>query len=324
MAKVAITGVTGFIGSHLAKRLVDLGYSVYGIVRACASRSLEPVKGILNDITLLTADITDFMSISQALRTADPDYICHVAALTPVRLSFERPFSYEKANYLGTMNVVHAMIKLPDYKERKLIAASTAEVYGFHTGGEPLTEDAPFKPSSPYAVSKAAADIYLRMAAPVYGLNAVVLRPANSYGRKFETGFIIEYLITSMLKGEKIYIGAPESIRQYIYVDDHVNAYILAMEKGRKGQAYNIGGGRGVKNRDLAEKIVEKIGYDKDKIVFGAYPPGYPLRPVVSDQPYIILESTRAKQELNWSPQVDLDKGLERTIEYWKSKLAIH
>lgn len=321
MVKVAITGVTGFIGSHLAKKMVRLGYSVYGITRHCASRSLKPIEDIQNDIVLLTSDITDFMSISRALKTADPDYICHLAALTPVRLSFKRPLDYERINYLGTMNVAHALMELPDYKERKLIVASSAEVYGFHVDGKPLNEESPLKPSSPYAVSKAATDMYIRMATHVYYLNAVVLRPANTYGRKFESGFIVEYLTTSMLKRERVYVGAPESIREYIYVDDHVNAYISAMENGRKGEAYNIGGSGGIRNRDLAIKIAEKVGYSNDKIIFGAYPPGYPLRPIASDQPYIILDSIKARRELKWSPQVNLNEGLEKTIEYWKSKL---
>ena len=323
MVNVVITGVTGFIGSHLAKRLVELSYRVFGLTRPCASRSLEPIKDILDDIVLLTGDITEFFSISNVLKTVDPDYVCHLAALTPVRLSFEKPFDYERTNYLGTMNIIHAMMELPDYKERKLIFASTPEVYGFQTNGKPLSEDACFKPISPYAVSKAAADMYIRMACRVYDLNAVILRPANTYGRRFEKGFMAEYLVTSMLKKERVYVGAPESIREYLYVTDHVNAYIQAIERGTRGEAYNIGTGSGIKNRYLAEKIAEKAGYDVNKIVFGAYPPDYPLRPIASDQPYIILDSTKAKRELNWSPQVDLDEGLKKTINYWKSKLAI-
>ena len=318
MAKVAITGITGFIGSHLAKKLVNLGHSVYGLMRLSSQKTVERIKGISDDIVLITADITDFMAMLDALNTADPDYIIHLAALTPVSLSFERPFDYEKMNYLGTMNVVHAMMELPDYKKRKLIDASTAEVYGIQTDKKPITEEAPLKPSSPYAVSKASTDLYLRMATRVYDLNIIVLRPSNTYGRKFNKSFMVEYLITTMLKKEKVYIGAPDSIREYMYVDDHVNAYLLAMEKGVAGQVYNIGTGKGVTNRFLAEKIARKLDYDLGNIVFGAYPPSYPLRPIKSDQPYIILDSSKARRELGWKPQIDLDEGLERTIKYWK------
>lgn len=323
MARVLVTGVTGFVGSTLAKKLVQLGYRVFGVTRHCASRSLKPIEEIFDNIVLLTTDITDPMSISQALSSANPDYILHLAALTPVRLSFEKPFEYERANYLGTMNVIHALMKLPDYEKKKIIVASTAEVYGFHKEEEkPLKESALLNPSSPYAVSKAAADMYVRMASKVYNLNSVVLRSVNTYGRKFENRFLAEYLVTSMLKGERVYIGAPESIREYMYVDDHVNAYIQAMEKGRKGQAYNIATGQGIKNRYLAERIAEQVGYGKNKIVFGSYPPGYPLRPIVSDQPYIVLDSTKAKRDLGWKCKVSLESGLEKTIKYWQNAIS--
>jgi len=321
MAKTVITGITGFIGSHLAKKLVELGHSVYGVTRPSSQRTLERIKGISSDIVLITADVSDFMAMSHALNTADPDYIIHLAALTPVRLSFERPFDYEKMNYLGTMNVVHAMMELPDYKKRKMIAASTAEVYGVQAHQKPLTEDIPLRPSSPYAVSKVAADKYLQMAASVYDLNVVVLRPSNTYGRKFDKSFMVEYLITTMLNKEKVYVGAPESIREYMYVDDHVNAYLLAMEKGVEGQVYNIGTGKGVINKVLAGKIARKLNYDSSRIVLGAYPSGYPLRPVISDQPFIILDSTRAQTELGWRPQISLNEGLDRTIKHWKEKV---
>ena len=318
MAQIVLTGITGFIGSHLAKKLIQLGNTVYGIIRPSSQRTLERFKDISSDIILITADITDYLSVSNALKTADPDFVVHLAALSPVRLSFERPFDYEKVNFLGTMNIVHAMLELSDYKKRKLVAASTAEVYGVHAGKKPLAEDASLKPSSPYAVTKVAADKYLQMAAQVYDLNAVVLRPSNTYGRKFDKSFMAEYLITTMLKKEKVYVGAPESVREYMYVDDHVNGYIRAMEKGKKGQVYNIGTGKGISNQALAETIAGKLNFSTKNIILGAYPPGYPLRPTISDQPYIILDATKARNELGWKPQVDLAKGLDLTIEHWK------
>jgi len=323
LANVAVTGVTGFIGSHLASKLIELGHTVYGITRHCASRDLTPIKEIAEELVLLTADLTDAFSISHGLDSADPEVICHLGALTPVRLSFDRPFDYEKINYLGTMNLVHAVLRLPDYEKRKVIFASTAEVYGYsERQAKPFIEADSLNPLSPYAVSKAAADMYLRMASQVYGLDCVVLRPVNSYGRRFETGFLIEYLVSSMLRGERPCIGAPESIRDYIHVDDHVNAYIQAMERGKKGEAYNIGTGKGIKNRQLAETIADMVGYDKNKIVFGSYPPGYPSRPLISDQPYIILDFTKARRELDWSAKVQLEDGLERTIEYWRTRCS--
>lgn len=318
MVRVLVNGILGFIGSHLAEKLVDGGYQVYGVVRRVANRSLEVIKEILKDVTLITGDITDYASIRNALKTVDPDIVIHLAALTPVRDSFERPFEYQQANLLGTMNVAHAILELPDPQTRKLIAASTAEVYGLQER-EPLKESLALRPTSPYAVSKAAADLYLQMMFHTYNLNGTILRPTNTYGRKFDTSFMMEYLIIHMLKEEKVYVGAPNSVRDYMYVDDHINAYLLAIRNDRvNGQVYNVGTGVGTSNKELAEMIAEKIGYDERRIVFGSYPPGYPYRPLISDQPFIVLDSTKIKKELNWAPKVSLKDGIDKVISYFK------
>ena len=127
--------------------------------------------------------------------------------------------------------------------------------------------------------------------------------------------------LTQMLKGEKVYIGAPGSVRDYMYVDDHVNAYLLAIKNAKpKCQVYNGGTGVCTSNKELAEMIAEKIGYDKKRTVFGSYPPGYPYRPPISDQPYIVLESSKIRKELNWAPKVPLSEGIAKVISYFKSR----
>lgn len=315
-----ITGISGFIGSHLAARLIKEGYEVYGLTRRVANRNLEVLNEILPDITLVSGDISDYVSARNAVKAVNPDVIFHLAALSPVRDSFERPFEYQQANYIGTMNMAHAMLELQDPNTRKIIAASTAEVYGTQDN-VPLREDLPLNPSSPYAASKAAGDIYLRMMFHSYDLNGTILRPANSYGRKFDTSFMIEYLITQMLKGERIYIGAPDSIRDYMYVDDHVNAYVLAMRNAKaKGQVYNVGTTVGVSNKELALMIAKKIGFDKKKIVTGSYPTGYPYRPLISDQTSIVLDSAKIRKDLNWTPKIPLDEGLDNVIAYFQQR----
>ncbi len=321
MVKALITGVLGFIGSNLAARLVADKHEVYGVVRRVASRNLESIQGIVKDIDLVSGDISDYISIRNAIKTVNPDVIFHLAALSPVRDSFERPFEYQQANYIGTMNVAHSMLELQDPKTRKLIAASTAEVYGIQ-GNEPMHEGLPLNPSSPYAVSKAAGDLYLRMMFNSFDLNGTIMRPTNSYGRKYETAFMVEYLITQMLKGNKIYIGSPDSVRDYMYVDDHVNAYVLAMKNPKANrQVYNVGTTIGVSNRELAEIIAKKLGFDMRNVVMGSYPPGYPFRPLVSDQPSIVLDSKKIKSELKWAPTVSLSEGLDRIIAYYKETL---
>jgi GDP-mannose 4,6-dehydratase len=311
----------GFIGSHLAEKLVDDGYEVYGVVRRVANRNLEVIRKVLKDVTLVSGDITDYASIRNALKTVSPDIVTHLAALTPVRDSFERPFEYQQANLVGTMNVAHAMLELPDSQTRKLVAASTAEVYGLQ-GKEPLKETLALRPTSPYAVSKAAADLYLQMMFRTYNLNGSVIRPTNSYGRRFDTSFIIEYLVTQMLRGEEVYVGAPDSVRDYMYVDDHVNAYLLVIKSAKAtGQVYNAGTEVGISNRKLAEMIAERIGYNRKRIKFGQYPPGYPYRPSISDQPSIVLDATKIRKALNWSPKIQLSEGINKVISYFQEQM---
>ncbi len=317
MIRALITGVTGFIGSHLAQKLVDDGVEVYGVERRVANRNLAVLSNILQDVTLVSGDVSDYVSTRNAVKTVNPDVIFHLAALSPVRNSFERPFEYQQANYIGTMNVAHSLLELQDPQTRKLIAASTAEVYGIQAD-EPMKETLSLHPSSPYAVSKAAGDLYLRMMFNSFSLNGTVLRPTNSYGRKFDTSFMVEYLVTQMLRGEKIYIGSPDSVRDYMYVDDHVNAYVLAMKNPKaKGQVYNVGTTIGVSNRELALMIAEKVGFDKKNIALGSYPPGYPYRPLVSDQSSIVLDSAKIRQELGWKPTVTLSEGIDKVISYF-------
>ncbi len=319
--KVLITGIMGFVGSHLAEQMVTDGDEVYGVVRRVASRKMDAVSKVLKDIVLLSGDITDYVSMRNAIKTAMPDVVVHLAALSPVRESFERPFEYQQANFLGTMNVAHALLELPDPENRKIVAASTAEVYGSQNK-EALREDLPLQPSSPYAVTKAAGDLYLQMMFQTFDLHGSIMRPTNSYGRKIDTSFMIEYLINQMLSDKEVYIGCPESIRDYMYIDDHVNAYKMVIASPKAdGQIFNAGTGVGVTNKELALMIAEKVGYKAEKIKFGSYPPGYPYRPAVSDQPSIVMNAAKIKKMVGWTPKVNLDKGLDKTIEYFRKQL---
>jgi GDP-mannose 4,6-dehydratase len=321
MTRVLITGIMGFIGSHLAQRLVDEGVEVYGLERRVANRNMEVIANLLKDIVLVSGDVTDYVSVRNSVKNVNPDVIFHLAALSPVRDSFERPFEYQQANYIGTMNVAHSLLELQDPQTRKLIAASTAEVYGIQ-GNEPLKETLPLHPSSPYAVSKAAGDLYLQMMFSSFNLKGTVMRPTNSYGRKFDSSFMVEYLVTKMLRGEKIYIGSPDSVRDYMYVDDHVNGYLLAMKNPKaNGQVYNVGTTIGVSNKELALLIAKKVGFDEKNIAMGAYPPSYPYRPLISDQPSIVLDSTKIRKDLGWKTTVTFEEGIDKVIAYFKKNL---
>src|SRR4030042_531564 len=185
MSRVLITGINGFIGSQKAEELIEKGYDVYGLVKYVVGRDIRPIQKLLENVVIINGNIAHYTSISKIIKEIMPDYVIHLAALSPVRLSFEVPFEYQHSNYIGTMNIAHSLLNLPDYESRRLIVASTAEVYGIQEEDKPFTEDLPLKPSSPYAVSKAAMDMYIRMMMNCYNLNATVMRCTTTYGRKF-------------------------------------------------------------------------------------------------------------------------------------------
>lgn len=322
MKKILITGVTGFIGSHLAKEL-SAKNEVFGAVRPVIGRENKIIQPFLEKTTIVRCDITDAQSVQNCLQKTDPDVVIHLAALSPVRDSFETPMTYVRSNIDGTLNVAHGMLKLPHFEKRRLIYASTAEVYGIQGKGL-VPEDTALNPSSPYANTKSMTDTYLRMMAPVYGLSTTVMRCINSYGRKHDTGFFVEYVVTTMLRGEKVYIGAPDSTRDYMYVTDHVGAYLAALNHPEvRGEAFNASPGGEIYNRDLAFKVADLIGFNRKKIILGKYPPNYPFRPLASDQPHINLDARKIRKLLGWRPTVDLETGLQRTIQFWKERLAV-
>lgn len=317
MARILITGVTGFIGSHLAPILVD-DHEVFGLVRPVARRGADLAAGVVE----VPGDLADPQSVRYVLRTVEPDVVVHLAAATHVSHSFDHPYLYVTTNIHGTLHVGHGLVDLGLAERSRLVYASTAEVYGIQPPG-PVTEDATLAPSSPYANSKSMTDTYLRMMGPVYGLQATLLRSVNSYGRVRDQGFLIEYLVTAMLRGETVYLGMPDSVRTYMHVDDHVAAYRAVIERpGTAGEVFNIAPDETVTNREVCLRLAALLDYDPDRVVFGEYPPGYPNRPAASDQPSIELDASKARRELGWRPRVSLDDGLRRLVEGWRARLG--
>jgi len=318
--RVLITGITGFIGAELAKKLVQEGHEVYGFIRHVVGRDLEAIQEIKEKINLITCDITDYFSVKHSIQKVEPQVVLHLAALSPVRLSFEHPFDYQKSILQGTMNIAEAIRELYGPEKVRLIVASTAEVYGTQKS-EPFTEDLRLEPSSPYAVAKASMDMYIRMLVQVYNFNAVIMRTSNTFGRKYDPSFFTEYLITQMIQGKEIYIGAPDSIRDYNYVDSHINGYLLAMKVPEaRGNVFNIAGERGYTNREWVSKIAELMNFPLEKVHFGEYPSGYPNRPLKSDQPFLVLNHEKAKKILGWREVTTPEEGLKKTIAYWRNR----
>jgi len=319
-----ITGSTGFIGSHLVPNLVEK-YQVIALVPS-SDIGMRPLS---KDISIEYASLENFDLIKEILSKNEPEIIIHLAAITPVRYSFGSPDIYQKINYLATINLVETATKIKNFE--KFIFASTMETYGWQPVRKPFTENLSLHPDSPYAVSKVAAEKYIQMMTRAFGFPAIILKPCNTFGRKNETGYIVEYLIGEMLKGKSPQLGTPEAVRDLMYVNDHVNAYLKALqfllpeskeikevsEKNPVAFTFNIGNGYEFTMREIAQKIGEMIGF-KGEIKIG-FPKDYPWRPSVA--PYLSLDASRAREVLKWRPEVSLEEGFRKTIEYWKENI---
>lgn len=301
--KILITGITGFIGSHLRKVLEG---EIFGLVRWSHRR--ERHEGYIP----IHGDLRDYHSIVSIIKQIKPEIIVHLGAITPVSLSFERPFDYFEINTTGTINLAEASLRFNPYL-KKFVVASTPEVYGIQNQ-YPIKETAPLNPNSPYAVSKAAADLYLRYMSTSYSFPVVFSRHANCYGRKKQTHFVVEAMISQMVKGKDVYLGDPTPERDFIYVDDVIDFYKTLIEKGKPGEVYNAGWGVGHSIKDVAE-LVKNISGFAGSTHWNSLPkrPGEILK--------IILDGTKAKQMLGWEPKVSLEEGLKLTIKWWKSHL---
>ncbi|HBT81646.1 hypothetical protein A2757_00605 [Candidatus Giovannonibacteria bacterium RIFCSPHIGHO2_01_FULL_48_47] len=315
--KILITGITGFIGSELARKLVSQKeYELAGIVRATADKDhIASISDLADKISLHWANFTDWHAVRRIVKDFAPNYVVHLGAQTAVRHSFEMPHEFSETNFLGTINLAHAALEVPDFK--KFIFASTMEVYGWQKERAPFKEETLLHPGSPYSVSKVASEHYLEMAGRAFGLPYLISRACNTYGRKHNKGFIVEYIITSILEGKDVYLGTPRAVRDLMYVEDHVNAYLTLLKTKEANQTFNFGTGNQMTMLEVAKIIKDKLDF-QGKII-EHWPPDYPFRPVAED--YLSLDSSKAKNILSWEPKYSLDEGLDKTIAYWREKL---
>jgi nucleoside-diphosphate-sugar epimerase len=171
------------------------------------------------------------------------------------------------------------------------------------------------RPNSPYSVSKVAVDMYLRYMRDAYDFPVTILRPFNTYGRKDNVHFVVERTITQMLKGKTVALGDPTTVRDFIFVDDHINAYLTCLTNEKAiGEVFNFCTGRGVTIRELVDLIARFIGFEGE-ISWGTIP----ARPL--DIQKLVGSYDKAKRVLGWEPRHTLEEGLKKTIDFWKNEI---
>lgn len=306
MTKVLVTGGTGFIGQFLIPQLMVEGYEVYNVDQYFWSTMQSGEE--------LLADVNDIYALTRIYKKVKPDIVIHLAAITAVAYSYEHPIEVISTNFLGTVNLAEAgRMTCPELKQ--FIYPSSAEVYGITKSLKKKESDVLY-PNSPYAVSKEASERYLKYMYEAYGFPVTIFRPFNSYGRLDNHWFIIEKIVYQMLKNQKIvYLGDPEPVRDFLYVADHINAYIKALNNPKAiGETFNLSTGEGVSIKDLAGKIAKLIGW-KGKIKWQSMP----RRPL--DIMSLVGDNQRIRTILNWDKPISLDEGLKQTIRNWRKKL---
>lgn len=308
--KILLSGISGFIGSHLAPLLVERGYDVYGLVRYVTGRRLD-----IPNIKQVFGDIRDFFVINSIIKNVMPDIVIHLAAFSAVSASYDHPHEFLDTNLQGTVNLSEACLReIPHF--RHFLFAGTSEEYG-NQAKFPIEENAELRPNSPYAVSKVAADNYLRYMHEAYDFPVTILRPFNTYGRKNDMHFVVERIIYQMLQNSTIQLGDPTAIRDFMYVNDHVNAYLTCLENPKAiGDVFNFCTGYAVSIKELAE-LLSKLTHFSGEVLWGTIP----ARPLDINKLFGSYE--KAKKVLGWQPKCSLEEGLKKTIEFWKSKLEV-
>jgi len=320
--KVLITGISGFIGGELAKGCLKEGYEVAGIVRQ-HPQDAETIKNLRGKVKLFEGDVTDNIGIGNIIRRYNPSYVVHLAALTRVSYSFGHEVETYRTNLGGTINIVEALKKYGSNLE-KFIFASSMETYGhkpdYHAKLKPFDEHTVFGVGSPYAVWKIAGDYFVRQQHYANDFPGIVFRQTNTYGRKYDDYFVIEYFLTQMLKNKDVVnFGNPEPIRNFMHIDDLINLYLTMFKCDNPfvfGNAFTLGPDNGISIKELANQIAKKIDWH-GKI-------NWNTREMRDGEIYYLNSTNKYVTSLTgWEPKISLDEGLDRTIAYWKKKLDV-
>lgn len=310
--QVLVTGAGGFIGSHLTERLVDLGAKVTAFLRY-SSRTDEAMIKLLSaekkkEIRIIYGELRQPETVKKAMKGIA--VVFNLAALISIPYSYLHPQEVFETNTLGTVNILTAA---REEKAEKVIQTSTSEVYGT-AQYVPIDERHPKQPQSPYSASKIAADAIALSFYYSFNLPVAIVRPFNTYGPRQSDRAVIPTLISQALVKEKILMGSTTPTRDFNFVSDTVEGFIRIAESEKSvGEEINIGSGCEISIGDLAEKIISLVG-KRAKLVKDEKR----ARPKKSEVERLLADNSKARKLLGWSPRVNLDTGLKKTIEWIK------
>ena len=336
--KILVTGGAGFIGSNLVHLLVAKGHQVLNIDKLTYAgnlRSLADLEGNPNH-QLLQADICDAAAMRTAFADFQPDWVMHLAAESHVDRSIDGPGEFIQTNIMGTyvlLQTAREYISTFNFplSTFRFLHVSTDEVYGSLGETGLFTETTPYDPHSPYSASKASSDHLARAWRDTYGLPVIVTNCSNNYGPFQFPEKLIPVVLLKARRGEPIPVyGKGENIRDWLFVEDHAEALLTAISKGKPGETYNIGGNNEMRNIDLVRLLCRLLDEALEKrpelrtkhLTSDLRPPtSESLITFVTDRPghdlRYAIDATKIKNELGWEPKQDHESGFRKTVEWY-------
>mgnify|MGYP002785430075 CR=1 FL=1 len=321
--KLLVTGGAGFIGSAVVRLAVARGHEVVNLdamTYAANPANVASVAGS-NLYTFAQGDIRNRPRLDQVFDEYRPDAVMHLAAESHVDRSIDGPADFIETNVTGTFNLLEAArafwVRSGRPAAFRFHHISTDEVFGSLGATGRFTEDTPYAPNSPYSASKAASDHLVRAWHETYGLPVLMTNCSNNYGPFHFPEKLVPVVILNALAGKPIPVyGAGLNVRDWLYVEDHADALLAVLDRGRPGRSYNIGGENEARNIDLVRMICGLLddmapqGAPHDRLIaFVPDRPGHDAR--------YAIDPTRIRTELGWQPSVTLEEGLRRTVRWY-------
>jgi dTDP-glucose 4,6-dehydratase len=311
--KFLVTGCAGFIGSAFVRLLLggQRASSVVNLDKLTYAGNLENLASVAGDprYRFVHGDICDSALVGALVEETKPDVLVNFAAESHVDRSILSPLPVFETNLRGTLTLLEAarLHKVP-----RFLHVSTDEVYGSIDEPREADENYPLKASSPYSASKAGSDLLALSYFVTYKLPVTVTRASNNYGPYHFPEKLIPLMISNAIEGKPLPIyGDGMQIRDWLYVDDHCRAILAAMERGRPGEIYNIGGSRALPNVEVVRKILAALGKPESLMQTVKDRPGHDRR--------YALSSEKLHRETGWKAEVPFEEGLRTTIDWYKS-----
>jgi len=305
LSKILITGGAGFIGSAFVRLAAKQGYKIIVIDKLTYAGDLKRLEEVKGKYKFYKADISDLKQIDAVFRKEKPQIVVNFAAESHVDRSIKDPAAFIKTNIAGTQILLDVSKK---YKAEKFIHISTDEVYGDTKTGK-FSECSPLKPSSPYAASKAAADLLVKSYIRTFDFPAIIIRPCNNYGPWQYPEKLIPLSILKILRHEKIPVYADgKNVREWLYVEDCAGGILRIMQKGKVDEIYNLGSNEEKQNIQVVGALLKNLKLSVAMIKFVKDRPGHDIR--------YRLNSRKVFKEVGWKARIKFDSGIKSTVKW--------